>query len=131
MGNDYKNATESTRATVPIYDSRSTYCNSVMTCTSAKISDACQYVHLTSLINPSTITEKFHFLRLFLQNGKDFKIIAKQLTYKTVHHCVRFYYLQKLQFGLSALLERVQSGEVVSYEELMALARNGVLTYDS
>lgn len=130
-GEDYKSAMESKRAIVPPLQSKNAKRNCFVSCMSPKVPDALRYVQLTSLINPWTISEKFHFLRLYLRYGKDFESIARNLTYKNVHGCVRFYYSQKLHFGLSGLLEFVQNSEIISDEELMELARKGVITASS
>lgn len=129
--NENKAVMESKRATVPRYQPPSGYFNCFVSCMSPEIPDALHYVQLTSLINPWTIIEKFHFLRLYLRHGKDFKTIASLLTFKSVHDCVRLYYSHKLHFGLSGLLQTVKNGEVVSDEEIMALARKGVITKSS
>lgn len=126
--NHTKGEMDSKRATIPPQPLSSFNFNGFVSCMSPKIPNAKQYVQLSNIINPWTVNEKFYFLRLYVQYGKDFQNIAQQLTYKSVHDCVRLYYSQKLHFCLKELYKSVKSGEMISDEKIMTLASKGIIT---
>lgn len=101
-------------------------CKRLVNCMSPRIVDVAKYVEMSNLINPWTVSEKFHFLKLYTRFGKDFGNIARHMTYKSVHDCVCFYYTQKLHLGLKGMMEKVEQKKTISDEYLMSIATTGV-----
>lgn len=127
--NHTKGDMESKRAKIPPHPSSTSNFNGFVSCMSPKTPDAKLYVQLSNIINPWTVNEKFHFLRFYLKYGKDFETIARHLTYKSVHDCVRLYYSQKLHFGLKELFENAKNGGMITDEQIMSFARKGTISY--
>lgn len=115
------------RAVLPPHPQLESSCKSFVSCMSPRIPNAEEYIERSNLINPWTVHEKFYFLRLYMQLGKDFQNIARHLTYKSTHDCVWLYYTQKLHLGISSLKKKKANGINISDEELMFIAARGVL----